>query len=132
MNPNETTIVVEYSLVDMLSFMGSTGRIGFAISVALVIAAIVLVFLRPRPTLCRAYTVAAMLPLLAGLADSTSIMMSAFATLGKSGLSDMAKFCSAMAEIAVPFQFGLIGSAFGFLSAALVWMRARDDQPASH
>ncbi len=131
MNPNEV-MRVEYSVVDYLSYMSFTGKAGFAISVALVIAAIVLVFRRPRPALCRAFTVAAMLPLLAGLADSTSSMMRAFATLGISGMSNMGHFFSALAEVSIPFQFGLVGSAFGFLSAALVWMRAKDDQPASH
>lgn len=133
MNPNEV-MRVEYSLVDMLrslvdmlSFQSFTGKAGFAIAVALVIAAIVLVFRRPSRALCRAFTVATCLPLLAGLADSTTRMMSAFATLGASGMGDMGKFFPAMAEVAIPFQFGLVGSAFGFLSAALVWMRAKPD-----
>ena len=125
MNPPE--IRVEYPLLDLLRFMGVTGMAGFVISLALVIAAIVLVFRRPKPALCRAFTVAALLPVLLGFAESATWMMRAFATLGVSGMGNMEKFFSAMAEVAVPFQVGLVGSAFGFLSAALVWMRAKPD-----
>jgi len=127
MNPPETTRVVEYSLMDHLGYMSFTGIAGFVIAVTLVITAIVLVFRRPSPAQCRAFTVAAFLPLLAGLAESNTWLMSAFATLGSSGMGHMEKFFSAMAEVAIPFQFGLVGSAFGFLSAALVWMRAKPD-----
>lgn len=124
MNPPEVRV---YSLVDELSLMGVTGMAGLLIAVVLVAAGVVLVFRRARMGLCRAFTVAALLPVLLGFAESTTWMMSAFATLGSSGMGNMGKFFPAMAEVAIPFQFGLVGSAFGFLSAALVWMRARPD-----
>ncbi len=122
-------LTLEYSLLDQIGFMSITGKMGLIISVLLVVGGIVLAIRRPSLRMCRVFTLAAFMPILHGLADSLHSMMSAFATLGSSGLGDPSKLFAALAEIAVPFQFGIFGSALGLFSAAMIWMCACDDAP---
>ena len=127
MNPEP--VFVRHTLLDLIRNSGSHGTFAVLAALALLIVGIVLLLVRPNLRLRGAHFIACLLPCISGVTGSVTRMMSAFSTLGTSGVGDGFKFFAAMGEIVLPMMFGFIGSAIALMMAALVWIRADKEAP---
>lgn len=122
MNPEDVP-VMHYTLAEEVQMLGSYGTYAAFGAVLLWVLGIVFLLKKPGTSVRRGYLLACLMPCVLSVMGFASGSMGAFATLGRSGLLDGAKFMSALGEVSLALTFGFIGSGVAFLLAALLWLR---------
>ncbi len=118
------------SMVDELKTMGYFGTPILLMMVALPIAGVILIFLRPHMGARLAYSILCLLPAVFGLMGMLSALRGMFASLGVSGMADGPGLMLAFSEISRVLVFGLFVSAFAMSLAILVWLMPKRERSA--